>query len=154
MSKFSVFAATNCTDPPFLAKGDDRGMSDWNKVSQSYGTKIRYYCPTPGWGFPTSGSFELFNECQADKTWTLDEVEMCVCKWKLLQAKLKLRLTDKNFQCCHVQTLHRQNHRVAGFGMDWKMRDTNVPMGCNLKMEIIHIGTQIAQLPKFGSLKW
>ena len=77
------FSAKNCTDPPFPALGDDKGMSDWNNVSQSYGTKIKYYCPKAGWGFPSNGLSEVFNECQADKTWTLDEVDTCVCKIKL-----------------------------------------------------------------------
>lgn len=63
-----------------MALGSDKGMSDWNNVSQSYGTKIRYYCPQNGWGFPSNGKSEVFNECQADKTWTLDKVETCVCK--------------------------------------------------------------------------
>ena len=76
-----IFLAKNCTDEPFEAPGADKGISDWDGVSMSYETVIKYECPKKGWGYPTTGFSEIYSYCQADKTWNLTSVEECICKF-------------------------------------------------------------------------
>ncbi len=71
----------NCTDPPVSVPNSDKGEYDWDMKNMSYQTVIKYTCPKVGWGYPSNGENEAVNECQADKTWTLDSVETCVCKY-------------------------------------------------------------------------
>jgi hypothetical protein len=70
----------NCTDDPLQVPQNDKGMFDWDGQKKSFGLVIRYSCDKPGWGFPSIGQSESFNECQADKSWTLTEIEECICK--------------------------------------------------------------------------
>ena len=70
----------NCTDEPVFVNNDNKGMYDWDGQNKSFGALIRYYCDLPGWGFPSSGGNEMYNECQADKSWSLTEIDDCICE--------------------------------------------------------------------------
>lgn len=74
----------NCTDDPIEMLQNDKGMYDWDGGNKTFGQIIRYYCDKNGWGYPSNGLSEMFNECQADKTWTLTEIEQCICKLRKL----------------------------------------------------------------------
>ena len=66
-------------------------MYDWDGQNKSFGAVIRYYCDQPGWGFPSNGDNEMFNECQADKTWSLTTIDDCICKQNNVFKMLTIR---------------------------------------------------------------
>ena len=70
--------AVNCTDDPYIVENDAKGMFDWDGYNKSYNTVVRYWCDTPGWGFPSNGFNELYSICQADKSWNVTSVDECV----------------------------------------------------------------------------
>ena len=76
---FYIFKAVLCTDDPPIVPNDDRGMFDY-KGNKSFTSNVSYRCPLPGWGYPSSGESSATSVCQADKAWSLTEVEDCVCK--------------------------------------------------------------------------
>ncbi len=72
----------NCTEDPVDVLGEAKGEYDWDIElrNKSYTVEIKYSCPVKGWGYPSNGMSEVINVCQADKKWSLIEVEECTCK--------------------------------------------------------------------------
>ena len=59
------------------------GMFNWTGISgvdpRPYATAIKYYCPRPGWGYPSNGENETTIYCQQDGTWSNDaNIETCI----------------------------------------------------------------------------
>ena len=59
-------------------ENDGKGMFDWDGFNKSYNTVVKYFCDTPGWGYPSTGFNEQYSICQADKSWNVTFVEECV----------------------------------------------------------------------------
>ena len=53
------------------------------KGNKTFSVLLNYTCDTPGWGYPSNGLSNVSSLCQADQTWTVKDVEECICKYKL-----------------------------------------------------------------------
>ena len=63
-------------------------MMNWTEEegnARPYATKIVYYCPTKGWGFPESGDNETSSVCSKDGTWNVTVVSKCISKHTMLK---------------------------------------------------------------------
>ena len=79
------------------------GMFNWTGISgvdpRPYATAIKYYCPRPGWGYPSNGENETTIYCQQDGTWSNDaNIETCISM--LLLIFLALGINNACFQSC------------------------------------------------------
>ena len=82
-----LFTAINCTEAPFAVRENDLGRSNWTGEDgvdpRPYATRIRYYCPRDGWGYPSNGLNEKIIYCQRDGSWSNDvNIETCMSKGK------------------------------------------------------------------------
>ena len=64
----------NCTEIPFPVRNNDLGSYNWTGIDgqdpKPYATKIRYFCPKHGWGFPSTGERMMFIQCEMDGYWS------------------------------------------------------------------------------------
>ena len=83
---FLQFLAVECTLDPVAPLGGARGEYDFlsNGGNHSYTSNVTYWCPEPGWGFPSSGESETVSTCMETKEWSVTAVEECVCEFKML----------------------------------------------------------------------
>ena len=73
----------NCTEIPFPVANNDLGMYNWTGIQgrdpRPYATKVKYFCPRRGWGFPSSGKDEMYITCEMDGYWSnLQVIEECM----------------------------------------------------------------------------
>ena len=73
--------AKECDDP-FEPPGGEKGTYDY-EGNNTFSVILTYSCDTPGWGYPSTGLSNVTSLCQADQTWTVKEVEECICKYFL-----------------------------------------------------------------------
>ena len=93
------------------------GMFNWTGISgvdpRPYATAIKYYCPRPGWGYPSNGENETTIYCQQDGTWSNDaNIETCISKSNMCIALIKQALVlgiNKYLQSCPV---HQHRHQL------------------------------------------
>jgi hypothetical protein len=91
--------AVNCTDEPIDVPGNDKGEFDWDSENKKFGSVVTYKCPKKGWGFPANGLSETLNECQADKSWTVTEIETCLGKLYVVTFNSCMHVsTDSSFR--------------------------------------------------------
>lgn len=75
------FLALNCTEEPFKPEVGLTGKYNF-KGNKTYTANVTYSCPVEGWGFPSTGEFNMTSVCQANAKWSIDFVEDCQRKIK------------------------------------------------------------------------
>lgn len=75
------YSALLCHNDPPRVSNDDLGKYNF-KGNKTFTTMVQYWCPLPGWGYPSNGETNVTSICQADQAWSVTEVEDCVCKKK------------------------------------------------------------------------
>ncbi|TRY78752.1 hypothetical protein TCAL_06219, partial [Tigriopus californicus] len=69
----------NCTDDPPKMLNGDRGYYNWNPAigNRTFMHEVHYSCNLTGWGYPSTGEQNQVSVCQANKAWSVTEIEDC-----------------------------------------------------------------------------
>ena len=140
--------AKECEEP-FQPPGGDKGNYDF-KGNKTFSVLLNYTCDTPGWGYPSNGLSNVSSLCQADQTWTVKDVEECICKYKLQCTNMQTIFDFCEFQYCHVQKHLLYQWLEDGAGMEFNQLNINVPMATNLSTMPILTGIPIVLYKRYG----